>query len=77
MEWDIFCKQYETFYYIAGKSWISYLLPDDFATQVSKRNNPNAWSLIWFRDMRESRLGPSRDQEKDSFVLLVISYQVK
>ena len=27
--------------------------------------------------MRESRLGPSRDQEKDSFVLLVISYQVK
>ena len=26
--------------------------------------------------MRESRLGPSRDQGKDSFVLLVISYQV-
>ena len=35
--------------YIPAKHQLRYLLPDDSALQVNKRNIPSAKSLIWFQ----------------------------
>ena len=48
IDWVTVVNEMKYASYIPAKRQLSYLLPDDSALQVNKRNIPSVKSLIWF-----------------------------